>query len=65
MEPPTPVRHIQSETRNGIISRCGSGSHTVPSCSRPGVMRIENAARDVDVRDGVAVEQHVALLVDN
>ena len=35
--PPAPLRHRFMETRNGIISKCWSGSHTVSSCSRPGV----------------------------
>ena len=37
IDPPTPVLHIQWETRKGIISKWGKGSQTVPSCSKPGV----------------------------
>src|SRR3954470_12302074 len=36
IEPPTPLDHILSFTRNGIINRCGKGNHTVPSWARPG-----------------------------
>ena len=60
IDPPTPVCHIQLEIRNGIISRCGSGSQTVPNCSRPGSAGVEHAARNVDVRDSIAIEQDLA-----
>src|SRR5579862_8751283 len=37
IDPPKPVCHAQSETTNGMIKMCGRGSHTVPTCSGPGV----------------------------
>src|ERR1035438_7176699 len=39
MAPPAPLRHSASTSTNGSMSRCGSGSQTVPSCSYPGVRR--------------------------
>ncbi len=32
-----PVRYIQSIWTGSALSRCGSGSHTAPICSQPGV----------------------------
>src|SRR5581483_7756235 len=37
IDPPAPLRHAAIDAINGAISRCGSGSHTVPSCRSPGV----------------------------
>ncbi len=38
IEPPAPLCHSLFETMNGMISRCGSGNHTVPNCKSPGVL---------------------------
>ena len=46
---------------NGIISRCGSGSHTEPSCVKPRLVRIEDPPRNVQMRNGVAVVEHRAV----
>ena len=35
--PASPLRHQASRITNGISRRCGSGSHTVPIWSGPGV----------------------------
>ena len=40
---------------------CGSGSHTEPSSEKRGSARIEDAARDVQMGDGVAVVEHRAV----
>ena len=35
--PPMPLLQPESEMMKGMVSRCCSGSHTVPSCCGPGV----------------------------
>jgi len=50
MEPPTPLRHIQSLIRNGMLSRCGSGSPYGTELHPLRRARIEDAACDIEVR---------------
>ncbi len=41
---------------------CGSGSHTEPSSEKRGGARVEDAARNVEMGDGVAVVEHRAVI---
>ncbi len=48
---------------NGSISKCGNGSQTVPSLVVAGLARIDDAARDIQMRLRIAVIQSPAGMV--
>ena len=61
MAPAIPLRHSASFHTNGSIAMCCSGSQTVPS-SESDYQRmavVHHAARDVDVRDRITVQQEL------
>jgi len=59
MDPPAPVCHSLVETMKGDNQQVRQGQPDRAQLQQARSFRIENAARYVDVRDGVAVEQHI------